>query len=323
MSSIDPETIQLLTEYRLGLLDDDLRANLERRLDAEPDLARYLERISASLKPLETWAPARPPAELTDRIMTRVAQTSPLQYVASSSRIAPDPQARPKAKPVISIWELGALAACVAVFMSIFVPGMANVRSRQLRAQCGNNLASLGRGFESYATANDNALPSIGQVPTNWLQRPNRMHLRPAIKYRFVAPASMFCPGADDDGNADGITDSDRAMEAFLRRRLPWFSTQNQNGPVIRLKARFRVPVAADPNPVFENGTYDPSVPWDARSRTHGGRGQNVLLSDGSVTFIQQPKYGQAQDNIWRAEPIDQYTGIEAQHSATDAFLIP
>lgn len=323
MSKIDPDTLRLLTEYHLDLLDDEARAAVKRRLDAEPDLSACLARISASLKPLDSWTPAQPPADLNDRIMTRVAQTSPLQYVASSSRIGPDPQARPKSKPVISIWELGALAACVAIFMSIFVPGMANVRSRQLQARCGDNLASLGRGFELYSAANDDFLPSIGQTSANWLQRPNRMHMAPAIKYRFVVPASMFCPGAKVDGDAKGITDSDQTIHLFLGRRRPWYSTQNQNGPLIHFKAHLRVPLASDPNPVFENGKYNPKVPWDARSRTHDGRGQNVLLSDGSVMFIQQPKYGRDHDNIWRAEPIDRYTGVEAQHSATDAFLIP
>jgi hypothetical protein len=92
---------------------------------------------------------------------------------------------------------------------------------------------------------------------------------------------------------------------------------------VVRITGSVSMPIASDPNPVFDGGSFRPQVGWTTNSPAHNGRGQNVLFDDGSSRFLKSPVFGAHADNIWRAEDVDKYSGTEAQASATDAFLTP
>ncbi|GMU36901.1 MAG: hypothetical protein KJ057_04195 [Phycisphaerae bacterium] len=79
-----------------------------------------------------------------------------------------------------------------------------------------------------------------------------------------------------------------------------------------------------DPNPLFLGGMFRPSInPNATNSPLHdGGRGQNVLLLDGSVGWLTSP-FRNRTDNVWLAGEIQDYRGTEAQSDPHDAFLVP
>lgn len=79
-----------------------------------------------------------------------------------------------------------------------------------------------------------------------------------------------------------------------------------------------------DPNPLFLGGVFRPSInPNATNSPLHdGGRGQNVLLLDGSVGWLTSP-FRNRTDNVWLAGEIQDYRGTEAQSDPHDAFLVP
>ena len=113
------------------------------------------------------------------------------------------------------------------------------------------------------------------------------------------------------------------AREFLKNVKIRFYSPQNMNGPVPNLSAGISMPLAADPNPMFENGVFRSGANRLMNSRAHDGRGQNVLFTDGSTVFLRTPVIGERKDNIWEVENVERYTGLETQKSATDAFLIP
>lgn len=321
MRDLDPSSQHDLIGYVLGTLDDDEHAVFDARVVRDPELAGRVEALRRTLQPLDAWDVPAPDASAVDAIMKRVKTTSPLEYVAASTALPPVRGMAPSRRSFVSLREVLALAACIALIVGVFVPGMSNVRARRLQMACGDNLARFGTGLQFYANENDNQLP---RVPTqaNWIQQPNRMHLVPAIALQLIAPENLYCPTTPADALSDGAPADQPKL--FLRNvRIRFYSPQNMNGPMLPFGTRTEMPLAGDPNPMFPNGAFDPNADRAANSDAHGGRGQNVLLLNGSVRFFATPVMPTSRDNIWQAENVEQYTGTEAQQSATDAFLIP
>ena len=79
----------------------------------------------------------------------------------------------------------------------------------------------------------------------------------------------------------------------------------------------------SDPNPLFIGGRFQETVdPTHANSPAHGGRGQTVLLIDGSTRKLTSPIYGADRDNLWLVGDIRRYTGTETPTDAHAPFLI-
>jgi hypothetical protein len=313
----------LLLQYELGLLDGEQRRAFESDLFGNPELARRLNTLRQVLRPLDAWSAAEPPPSMVDAIVAKARTTTPLQYVAAGSTIPPEWQ-RPVAKrPIITLREVVALAACIALFVGVLVPGLARTRNARLQSLCESNLASLGGAFTQYATENDGHLPSIG-ASKNWLAQPNVTNMAPMLRVRFISPSALVCPtspvAAPDD---DAVMKDPQGFLANPQYRF--YSPQNMNGPVPTMRLRVRMPIAADANPLFVNGRYHPPTAHgrDVNSIAHGGRGQNVLFMDGRVQFLPTPVFGPERDNIWLAKNHESYTGTEVPSSATDAFLTP
>jgi hypothetical protein len=308
--------------YVCGSLDPLERATFEDRMAEDAEIARQVAALRRLLSSLDAWDTPEPSPSFVDDVIRRVERVSPLEYIAATTSVAPDRAAGPTRRYRISLREVLTAAACITLVMSLLMPG---VRQRRNQALCEMNLAGFGQGLSQYAAMFDGALPSVGRSPNaNWMQQPNRVHLVPAIQLGVLQPSHLVCPTSPG-----GRIDNEAAMrdiEAFVRSaggQVQWYSYQNANGPLPHMIARIRIPVAADLNPRFPNGQFDPNVPSAANSHVHGGRGQNVLFIDQSTKFLRSPVVGETADNIYEAEDVRQYTGTETQRSATDAFLIP
>jgi hypothetical protein len=310
--------------YILGTLSESEVASFESQLAADAELAQKVDAARRTLAPLGAWTAPPPPTSLVDNILIQAAITTPLEFVAASASMSPiDSQATGR-RSRFRLRELIAIAACIALMVSLYIPGMQSVRSRQLQTLCNTHLSGFGGGLITYANENDGDLPSVGVSPnSNWLNDPNRRHLLPAVRHRLVLPKHLICPGAD--GTIDEVATM-KNIEGFLRRTdLPFWAVPNANGPIPRINIRINVPLAADANPLFQDGKFHRGAngTLTPNSHTHGGRGQNVLFNDGSTRFIKTPILDENDDNIWTANDIEEYQGTEVQQSATDAFLTP
>ena len=76
-----------------------------------------------------------------------------------------------------------------------------------------------------------------------------------------------------------------------------------------------------DRNPLvdpFWNGTY---VSARTISFNHGGRGQNVLGSDGATLWLEEPVVGRG-DNIWLPSGVSSLQPGVAPAAPDDVFLV-
>jgi hypothetical protein len=323
MSFDTPPSDDLLLDYHLGLLDDATRQQIDERLKRDPELTTRLDRLRGILQPLDTWAAPPAPANLVSNILDRIEESRFPRLVASST-LPPGERRGGRRRPVISLPELVALAACLTLFVGIFVPSVSKQRFGARKALCQHNLASLFGGMQSYAADHGGALPNVGVTRgADWLRdAPNRQNLLVLFRLRYVGdPRTLVCPSRGDHEAAP--TTADRRI-AILARRNCSYDFQNMGGPTTGLRVGWCIPIAADSNPLFEGGSFHAVVdPRKANSVAHRGRGQNVLCTDGHIIFAREPIAGQFRDNIWTIEGIKHYTGTEVQSASTDAFLVP
>jgi hypothetical protein len=88
------------------------------------------------------------------------------------------------------------------------------------------------------------------------------------------------------------------------------------------LRPARNVAYLGDANPLFVGGKFQRNIdPYTTNSPAHHGRGQAVLMLDGSVNNLTTPVVGQ--DNLWIAGDIRDYKGTEIPADEYDSFLVP
>jgi len=307
-----------------GAMSREERATLASRMVDDAELASRVEAVRRTLAPLEAWRAPEPAPGAVDAIMERVGRTTPLTYVAETSKLAPVSAEGESGvrRSRFTLAQFFAVAASIAILLSVLFPTIRRVDDSRLQTACLSGMKNLGAGVMNYAAAYDGAMPRVHMAqPANWLSNPQREHYAPAIRLRFVAPRDLFCPST---GTAVDDETVRKNLEAFFQRTdVRFYTIQHPAGGPTRLGVQFRrMPIAGDENPMFPQGAIAPDADDTLNSPAHRGHGQNVLFSDGSASFLRSPQLPDA-DNIWRAENTNTYQGTETPVSATDSFLIP
>jgi len=319
----------LLLDFHLDRLSDEDRAFLEAELLRDKELRSQSDRLGDVLRPLDSWNVANPPANLADRVLRAVArQDSPVATMSSVERGSTD--YRPRIP--VTLTQLLAAAASIAILVSVAVPGLSNIRAKSQRAQCASNLGSLFRGVSLYQQGFGGSLPFAGgQANAAWLptaeeSRPfasNSRHVYLIAKFSYAKPEDFVCPacGTARAMRADELAD----YNDFADCRNFSYASLNQSGSHPNLRPNPRMPYMSDPNPLFVNAQFNPAVdPMRANSSAHGRMaGQSVMLLDGNVRWMTTPLNGPENDNIWTAGQIRLYKGTETPSDPNDAFLIP
>ena len=237
--------------------------------------------------------------------------------------------------------QITTAAAMVLIALGLLLPVLNRVRTGSQQAQCGNNLATAGIGFGGFAQDHNDALPRYQPGEVWWkIGRPtsvshdgrsesNSANLYLLIRKGYTSPRELACP-ENPHANPATLT-ADHAD--WPTPESVSFSYQNQTTPKpIRLTAVPLIPLLADRNPLFvvKGERLGKASCGDAApSRSHGQRGQNILFSDGRVTWTLGPRLqrlGGGQDNIWTMAhvPTRRVSGDEAAPDpALDSFLSP
>jgi type II secretory pathway pseudopilin PulG len=195
---------------------------------------------------------------------------------------------RPTGMRRIFVPDFITVAAVLLIAASIVLPVMSGMRQRSLDAQCENNLRVMGYAFSHYAADYDGTMPVVSQAGLNrsWDMFSNFLHLSPLEAGQYCKPGCMGCPGHDATA---GPGYSYQWQEADRARR--W-----NGGRATRI-------VLGDRNPLLDAIRLGRILAPDSVSLNHGGRGQNVLASDGSTMWLSEPVVGQ--DNIWLPAGVD------------------
>jgi hypothetical protein len=342
-SSADSEFGSKLLDLHLGQLPGHEQAGLEQRIQNDPDLAAQNEALTAMFRALAVDRQSRPelPAGLTERISARVAAAGPSPRVIRPPRKTTAQLAEELDNTGIirlrSFREIAAVAAVIVLAVGLGVPSMLQMRERGQRIACSANLASIGRGMQAYALANNDSLPFAGWNTSNNTWRPtdepglkvllNRQHIYALLRNGHVPARIFVCPSAHDLPMRD---DQVPFHDDFLESRNVSYAYQNMAGMRPSLRDNPDLPVLGDDNPFFDNGFpllniargLGLSDPAKTNSRAHGGAGQNILTIRGNVKWMTTPNAGVNGDNIWTLQGVDDYTGREGPQSSTDSHLL-
>jgi hypothetical protein len=201
--------------------------------------------------------------------------------------------------------DLVTVAAVLLIGVSVVWPLASMVRRHGIDTGCANNMRVLGNAFAAYAAEYDNAMPVVqaGLGAGGWDDFRNILHLRPLIEYGYCDEGHFDCPGHRDH---------DRYSASYSYR---WQDPANLQtwgvGP--------RTVTLGDRNPVVDAALAGRVVPALSISINHGGRGQNVLQSDGSVDWLDEPRLGR--DNIWLPDGHLKLEAGARPTSPNDTFL--
>jgi hypothetical protein len=155
------------------------------------------------------------------------------------------------------------------------------------------------------------------------------------VKGRYVEPQNFSCPGRQRQLVIQIDPAQFSAYNDFPRRDHISYSVR-----ICCKKAQRSAPakpkiLMADLSPVFESLPDDFNKPFKlvlsedlliANSANHNRRGQNVLLCDGSITFMKQRHTEISGDDIFtlmEMGPDFEITGCEVPSCETDNFLAP
>jgi len=340
--SNNPENLESqLLDYHLNRLDPTQAAEVEKAVNASEKVAAQSRNLAEVTRLLDGYHTPEPPADLADSIMARINEEPSVlpfeQPKASMTSSATGGTGGMSAGPAISLRELAAIAACVALFVGIFVPGYFKAQKMAYRNRCKHNLNLVMQGMAQYAEENEGYVTYAGYVPGgSWLptRAPNVKRVsntRPLFKLlqgNYVKGARVFICPADSFGRPM-LADDYRKFDDFAEPANISYSFQYMNLPRGRLLERMNPQMAllADRNPLFDGRAAHRLYPFDdrwANSMAHGdGAGQNVVYPAGDFGWYTQPTVGVNRDNIYRAGQLLRHEGTEKPTCDTDSLLVP
>ncbi len=171
--------------------------------------------------------------------------------------------------------DLIALSCAAILLLSVGAPIASWLQGRRDDQRCGDNMRQLAGGMSAYF-ADHNSMPIAAGFPldlgvlTSWDAYRNGKHLQSLVDGKYVDAGCLKC-GADATG------------EGYACQVPSKHSTWTWRGGA-------RMPALADRNPIIDLTRRGRVVgTLTMNSPEHGGRGQNVVFTDGSVVFEGTP----------------------------------
>ena len=196
------------------------------------------------------------------------------------------------------------IAAVILIALGIGWPVFNQMRNRSVVMQCANNMRVLVQAFNNYASDYGNAMPAAtaGFGTSSWDQVRNIINLRPLVENNYCDHNHLNCPGNHDHYGSS-------------------YSYQWQPPSVKMLwDTGHTLVILGDRNPLVDATISGNVVPANSMSINHDERGQNVLMSDGTIRWLIEPMIGQ--DNIWLPKGVLILQTGQQPADASDAFLV-
>ncbi len=336
----EPQTIEsMLLDLHLNRLDADQARQVEEAVAASPDLAAKSKGLRELLGLLDAVEVPEPPADLAASVMARIDEKlQPIPFESMSPAPA-DEVRKVSGSHVLSLRELIAIAACITLFVGIFVPGYQKAQNLARRNTCRVGMNAMGVGYSAYAQQNKGFFPWFGYAPNaSWLPTPspdvprysNTRTMFVLLQQGLIAkdnPRVFVCPSMP---NARPMIARDyKRFDDFAEPANVSYSPILMNVPEGRRVEKMdpQMVIVADANPLFDGrGGRHRISPYDetSNSLTHeDGAGQNAVYVSGSGGWFTKPTIGVNRDNIYRADQLSHYTGMERPLSDTDTMLVP
>ena len=219
-----------------------------------------------------------------------------------------------------SLVEFLVVIGIIVILISIFVPYIAKVRETDHRARCAENLRALIAALHSYSHDNKGVFPRVTYDPAHnpdgyvaytgaaapdpfardTAVRPNDVtaSLWLLVRFGFAKPSDFICPSTYDSPEPldPGPTSSRRSNFTNSHHLSYSYASPFSSAPGYLLNDFLPADFAlmADKNPGVSSTGSDVTAPaWNskpldlarANSNNHLRAGQNVLYTDGHVSF--------------------------------------
>jgi len=333
-----PDINELLLDWHLGQLDADERLQVEQALADSPALHLKSKRLQELLKILDAYEDPALPKDLAQNVMARIHDRT--KVIPMPKAPAPPSSQEVAARfPSLALRDIIAIAACIALFIGIAIPGYFKVHNVSQRQRCLNNLHTVSNAMTNYSQAHAGFLPYVDYIQGgNWLSDQNRdmprasntRHVYKLVRQGYLPGTRVFLCPADKYGRAMQADDYQQFAD-FAERANNSYSYLFMNWPQGLRLERMRIGpgrsmvLMADRNPHFSGSLGSsqriPRYPLNNSLLHEGGAGQNAIRIDGSGGWFVSPKIGVNGDNIYKAGSVEHYQGTEQPVSETDTFL--
>ncbi|MDB5352237.1 MAG: hypothetical protein JWN86_3484 [Planctomycetota bacterium] len=271
-------TAQEMLDYAFGLLDEPRRITCEREMAADPALFQRVARLGVSIATLvDDGEVIEPPTGLAVRALATV------------ERRKQKPQFQDFVPTRVPFrWADVAVAATVffASILTLTVP-LLQARAKMGQTACAFNLGKLGVSLAKYSSTHGNYpfVPASYPVGTYGVMLQESSNL--------PDPSILACPSAIRNQNHPPLPDYDRfrrllaespkscnaMLEGHFAYNVGYRRPSGEAVPVPETPASL-MPIASDGPACDSQGQI-----LDGNSPNHGGHGQNVLFTDGHVSW--------------------------------------
>lgn len=197
--------------------------------------------------------------------------------------------------------DLMSMAAVLLIAASIGIPVMQHIRQQSVALACTTNMVSLGGAFANYANEHEGRVPVqvagfAGSMPVGWLDP------LPLVRQGYCEQGHASCPGHELHLGYSYQVQALPRMDSVV-----WGSDPSSA-------------VLGDRNPVLDARRAANLLSPLTNSTNHAERGQNVLLHDLSVVWLEVPVRG-SDDNIWLPIGGNESDPVSTPATPLDTFL--
>jgi hypothetical protein len=344
MNPLSNEERELVLEYYFACTSEERFRKAEELIYNNREAAELFSKLGDSMKVMESLRDEPPcPEALVQATLTR------LNAAAHSSQLRLthllDAEQKRSAYRGRGFWgkmlELSAVAAVVAMLGGAAYLPLRHARDMSWQTRCESQLGSIAQGLGQYEQSNEGRMPFVAMKEGSpWWKvgdqgrenQSNTRHLWLLVKNGYVKPDVFVCPASPFGAEPGAYGQNFLAGNDFPSRQHVTYSLRITCVPNANDPTGNREILIADVNPIFEQLPQNYSEGFlrelnkrmlQANSSNHNGRGQNIMLSDGSVQFITTRTWGPNNDDIYTLEGKDKYQGDEVPASQKDVFLAP
>ncbi len=342
MRALSEHQKHLLFDYSLGLTSGQEVVEAESLIASDKRAEELVSKVRESLRPLDSLKAELCPPDLVERTVLSLISAGD----AGQSRLeqlleAEQAQTIRPNRFWNNVGQVMATAAVVLLIAGIFIPTLSNARQGYWKKSCEAQMMRIGQGINNYRNDNDSRMPAVA-VATGapWWKvgyqgnenYSNTRHLWLLVKGNYVNPTDFVCPGPRQGRVVQFDVAKMKVLNDFPARRYITYSSRVKCNKSKSRKVTGRLVLIADRNPLFEKLPRNYSNSFRIRldnilsktnSINHHRRGQNILFSDGAVSFVEKRNIGIIQDDIYTLQGTEVYEGVETPSCETDAFLAP
>ena len=344
MTAERPESLDaMLLDLHLNQLEPKQAAQMRQDMAAAAELNTRSRSLARVLSLLDQDPIPEPPPDLADLVLERIEQHTG-QTLRMPTMPPPSDADRGFSAGtfLVSLREVLAVAACIVLFIGIFVPGYYKAQSSARRNACLGNLRQIGSAVNMYTEANLGFLPHAHYVQNaSWLPTPtpgvqrvsNTQPFFQLVRRGYIQGRDVrifVCPASRN--GLPMIADNYRLFTDFAEPAnvsYSFFFTNTPHGVQannLTTTGYRSMVLVADRNPLTDpaDQRINPLDEHHSNSRTHDdGAGQNAVFVSGNGGWFTEPTIGVENDNIYRAGQRTRYQGTEQPTCLTDTLLIP